>query len=268
MDESLTQTAKPGPLAPHLPDDVSVRHWFATYAALLLAAGVALALIIDRQHWSWQAWRHDFLPTLRATGPAVKLLVFGIYVSLCCTFLPLPTGGIVAAVATREAAVGPDVVTTTLLVAGVGAFASMIANLNDYHLFTWMLRHHRIARVRTTRTYQAAARWFGKAPFFLLVLFNVIPIPVDVVRMLATTYRYPRVPFAGANFIGRFIRYAVIAFVTYWWDLGWEAAVVLLALAAVLGGTRVVRGLVRRLSARPTNPAQAHLSEPTGDDPA
>ena len=232
----------------HLPDDVSVRHWLAFYGLFLLAAGVALAILIPGEGWAWSQWRYDFSRTLAETSVAVKLLVFAVYVSLCCTFLPLPTGGVAAAVATQGAAVTGEIWTTTLVVAVIGALASTLANLNDYHLFTWMLRHHRIAAVRHTRMYVAAARWFARSPFWILVIFNFIPIPVDVVRMLATTYRYPRVPFAAANFIGRFIRYAVIAFVTFTLGSGgWVAVIVLFAIAIVLGLARLLPPLAKKL---------------------
>ena len=106
-------------------------------------------------------------------------------------------------------------IATAAIVGAVGGAASTVANLNDYHLFTWLLRSRRIARVRHTRLYQASARWFARSPWFILVIFNIVPIPVDVIRMLATTCRYPRLPFAAANFLGRFVRYAAIAAGTY-----------------------------------------------------
>ncbi|HUS48025.1 MAG TPA: hypothetical protein VM098_07895 [Phycisphaerae bacterium] len=249
MERSSTATTERAPAG--LPDNVSIRRWFAFYGLLVLAAGVPMALMIRQQAWTWHDWAHDTARTFAGTEAAVKLLVFGLYLSMCCTFLPLPTGWIVAGVATREAAVTGELWTTVLAVAAVGAAASTVANLNDYHIFTWLLRSRRIARVRTSRIYEAASAWFGRAPFFILVVFNVIPIPVDVVRMLATTYRYPRLPFAGANFIGRFLRYGVISFVTFWWNLGWIAVVSLLALAVVLGATRAARALARRALGRP-----------------
>jgi len=263
--DGLTPPAPEAELPPA--DGVSVARWFAAYAVLLVAAAVVLALSVDGPGRSWGAWRSEFLTTLRATGPVAKLAVFWVYISLCCTFLPLPTGGIVAAVATRQAAVGPDALTTTLLVAAVGASASTVANLNDYHLFTWILRNRRVARVRDSRAYRAAARWFARAPFFILVVFNIIPIPVDVVRMLATTSRYARAPFAAANFLGRLVRYAVIAFVTYWWDLGWVAVATLLGLAVVLGAGRVLGPPVRRLLAGHANQPAPRGSATEKDTP-
>lgn len=240
-------------------DSVSIRLWFAFYAGFLAATCVPLAVLIARQPWSASQWLRDYQTLLAGMPAAAKLLAFAAYLSVCCTFCPLPTGGIVAAVATREAAVAggasDNVIVvaalTTVLVAAVGAVGSTIANLNDYHLFTLILRSRRVARVRNTRTVRLAVRWFARAPFFLLVLFNVIPIPVDVVRMLSSAHRYPRRAFAAANFIGRFVRYAVIAFVTYWWDLGWMAVVALLALAVVLAAGRTAKSLWGRWAHRP-----------------
>ncbi len=237
---------------PAAADAISIRRWFAFYALLVAAAAVPLALMLAAVPWTWRWSASGLGEQLEVMGPVVKILAFAIYISLCCTLLPLPTNPIVAALATREAAVTGELWTTVLAVAAVGAAASTVANLNDYHLFTWLLRSRRIARVRDSRLYLAAARWFSRAPFFILVVFNVIPIPVDVVRMLATTCRYPRVPFAAANFVGRFLRYGVIAFVTFWWDLGWIAVLALLGLAVVLAAGRGIATLARRRAAKHT----------------
>ena len=214
------------------------------YGLCLAAAGVALAVMLRRTQWTW-TWRPEEIGRqLAGMTCEVKLLVFGVYVSLCCTFLPMPTNAIVAAVATREAAVTGELWTTVLAVAAVGAVASTVANLHDYHLFTLALRHRHVGRVRHTRLYRVSARWFSRSPFAILVIFNIIPIPVDVIRMLAVTYRYRRRPFAAANFVGRFARYGVIAFVTFHWNLGWIAVAVLLGLAAVLVLARAARGVL------------------------
>lgn len=252
--------ARPHPLQPHLPDDVTVKHWVAIYAVYFLSLAVPLAWLLTRTPWNWSDWTHNPAEAFAATHPAIKLLVFALYLSVCTTLLPLPTGWLAAGVATHAAAVGPDVWTTTLIVATVGAAGSTMANLNDYHLFTWLLRHHRIAAVRATRPYQAAARWFAHSPFFLLFVFNVIPIPIDLVRMLAISYRYPRVSFAAANFTGRWVRYAVIAFVTYYWSLGWYAAAALLGISVLFGLGHVYRRLAPRLLARAANQPTIEVS--------
>ena len=250
------------------PDGICVRRWFGFYVLLMSVASVLLTMLIVREDWSWSQWKAIPVEVFRATGPAIKLLGFAMYLSLCCTFLPLPTGWLVAAVASREAAVAAGVsadplwvaLATAAMVGSAGSAGSTVANLNDYHLFTWMLRNHHIARVRQTRLYDASARWFARSPFLIVAVFNFVPIPVDVIRMLAATYRYGRVPFAGANFIGRFVRYGVIAFVTYWWDLGWIAVVALLALAVVLGAIRVLPAAARRLRRKRPIEASAGMS--------
>jgi len=233
MASSLTTTEELAPHGEH--DGISVVGWFALYAVILAAAGGWLAVLLTGQTGgSLDSWA-QFKASLPEMSQAVKLLTFGIYVSLGCTFLPLPVNWIVAAVATRTVAVGTGLWDTVLLVGVVGAAASTVANLNDYHLFTWMLRLHKVAKVRHTRIYKIAARWFDKSPFFLVVVFNILPIPVDVVRMLAASHRYPRVPFAAANFVGRFIRYGAIAYLVYYFELSVETAMlIMLALAGAM----------------------------------
>ena len=268
--------AKPSILEPHLPDDITVKHWFAFYAGFFIVLAIPLGVLLLRQEWQWSDWTQNTVETFRRTSPAIKLLIMLLYVSVACTFLPLPTGWIVAGVATREAAIAAGLsesvaavaLLTTLIVGLIGAAGSTVANLNDYHLFTWMLRHHRIAAVRQTKAYQSAARWFSRQPFFLIVVFNMIPVPVDLVRVLATTYRYPRGPFALANFIGRFIRFTLIAFVTFWWDLGAIAPIGLLALAVVLGTVRLGPRLLRRIVSGLANrlaPAVSYRQTPKKD---
>jgi len=239
----------------HLPDNVSIRRWFAFYGLFFAAGAFSLFWLLRQEPIAWPASWSQAAETLRQTAPAVKLIAFTLYISLACTFLPLPTTAIVAAVATRSAAVTGSLASTALLVGLLGAAASTLANLNDYHLFTWLLRSHHVSRVRNTRGYLLAARWFARAPFFILVLFNFIPIPVDVIRMLATTAQYPRLPFAAANFLGRFVRYGIVAGVTYCLpaDKGWIAVVVLLALAVVLGAFKVLPRAARRLFRRGAN---------------
>ncbi len=247
MDEPQSQPTEHAAAKAIPADGISVSGWFSFYGGFVGLALACVAVMVSADGVSFQTWLEQFLPTLTAAAPAIKLLCLGLYLTFCCTFLPLPTGWIIAAVATREVAVGGGLWTTVMFVAMAGAIGSTIANLNDYHIMTWMLRNDRIGQVRQTQTYKAAIRWFRKSPFMLVMVFNIIPIPVDVVRPLAATHRYPRMPFAAANFLGRGIRYGLIAFVTYRWNLGWIAPAGLLALAGVLGSIRVIPAILTRL---------------------
>ena len=222
-------------------DTVSLRRWFAVFAVYMAVLAIASAYMLDQLGRPWAelfARPQDFTEDWHQ---ALKLLIFTGYLSVCCTFLPLPTGWLVAAIATREFALTEELWSTALLVAAAGAVGSMMANLNDYHLFTLMLRHRRVAAVRGTRLYRSGARWFTRAPFTFLVVFNIIPIPVDVVRMVATTARYGRVAFAAANLLGRFVRYGLLAGLAFATDISaTAAAVIMLAVAVGLGVLRLV----------------------------
>jgi membrane protein YqaA with SNARE-associated domain len=182
----------------------------------------------------WESCRQP-VEAFGRLAPALKLTVMGVYLSLATVFLPLPTPWLIAGLASPQSAVAAGLWPTVLLVAAVGAAGSTIANLNEYHMLNWIMRLGRADRLRHTRAYAWACRWFDRGPFFLLTVFNLLPLPVDAVRMLAAVRAYPRGAYAAANFVGRFGRYGVIAFVTYYWELGWVAVVALLGLSAALG---------------------------------
>ena len=266
MEESSTQTvrATPPPTAAPGPDRLSIKRWLAVYAGWLAALGVPAAWMLRRLG---VGWKELFIRPGDFTSPAdgaLKLLIFVVYISLCCTFLPLPTSWLVSALATRDVALSESLLVTVLLVAGVGAAASTVANLHDYHMFTWMLRHKSIARVRSSRLYQRAAGWFDRRPFIILIIFNIIPIPVDVIRMLAASCRYGLGAFAAANFLGRWVRYAVIAAVTFLMGpSGWLISAALLAAAVVAGlGRLAARGIGRWRSRAGTSRPAADKMDP------
>ena len=184
-------------------------------------------------------------------GTAIWLLsLYLFYLSLCCTFFPAPTMWIVMMLASNYVAgeVGVEAypVSRMLLVASVGAWGTAMANLNEYHIFTFLLRHGRVANVRKTRLYEVAARWFGVRPFWTIVLFSFIPIPVDIIRWLAITYRYGRFPFFVAYYLGRWVRYAGLAAVTIWGALTWYHIVIVQCVVAAIALAKIVQQAVRQ----------------------
>ncbi len=267
---------------PHLPENIRVARWFAFYAALFLAACVPLGLLIHKDPKPftdmaaaaghifaavpkmfvgfWTALRQmkaggwEFQCAFALVDPSAKLIFAALYLSLCTTFIPLPTGFLVSLMSTGAAAIAVGVPEKILIISTVGALASVIANLNDYHLFMLMLRSKRVAKVRNTRACQTAEKWFGKAPFAIMIIFNIIQIPIDVARMLAAIYGYPRRLFALANFIGRFVRYAIVVWITC--ELGkkdWIAPWAFLALGFLIALAKVIPALVRKMLGRPAN---------------
>jgi len=222
-------------------DSISVRWWTISFVLWMVFLFIALFTLIaaDTPVLDWSNW-NAFKDSVDNAGPWIKLVVLCIYMSLACTFIPLNTSWLISAGAMAPSITG-EIFTTTLAIAITGAASSTIANLNDYHIFTLMLRSKKIAKIRSTKTYSAAERWFARSPFGILAFFNLIPFPVDVSRLLAASHRYPRHYFAAANFLGRFVRYSIIAAMTFMLgELGWIAPIVLIGVAVVIIVTKLV----------------------------
>ena len=75
---------------------------------------------------------------------------------------------------------------------------------------------------------------------------SFVPIPVDVIRWLAITYRYPRAPYFLAYFLGRWVRYSCLAAVTIWGQL---QIFHILIVQVVIGGIallKIIQQVVRQ----------------------
>jgi membrane protein YqaA with SNARE-associated domain len=163
----------------------------------------------------------------------------------------LPTTWAVFLVATPEYSVVNDPWLHVPLLAAVLATATVVANLNEYHLLGYLVRFGLGERIRRARVYGWALRWFQRSPFQLLMLMAFIPIPVDAVRWLAILSRYPRLRFGLAYFVGRWLRYLVFAACSTWWALSPREIVIfqLVLAGAALAlrlGWALRRGLRRR----------------------
>jgi len=195
----------------------------------------------------------------RGADGALRVWVLALacfYLSLCNAFFPLPTTWIVMLAATDQAglAVAPGV--RVLLVSVLAACATVVANLNEYHLLAYLLHFGLGQRVRRTRLYGRAARWFDRAPFQLLVLIAFIPLPIDAVRWLAILRTYARARFAVAYFVGRWLRYLILAGGSLLLNL--STAQVLLIQGALVAGAFATRlGLYVLRRARPVPDATA-----------
>ncbi len=237
MADSSTTNLDPSPLTHHShhPGRIRIRRWLGAFGLYLVVLGLPSAVLLAEIDGPWTAL---FTRPGDFTAPhhqLLKLLIVMLYLAFCNTFLPLPTGWLVAAVATREVALTGELWSTALLLALAGGVASTVANLNDYHVISLMLRHRRLAALRETRLYHAAARWFVRAPFTFQLVSNLVPIPIDVVRMVAILYGYPRRLFALANFLGRFLRYGTLAAVAFAASLSpMAASLIMLGIALAL----------------------------------
>lgn len=140
-----------------------------------------------------------------AAVPAEPSILFDyfIYMSVACQFFPLPT---LPPIALTAKAFSP------LLVSFLGAIGTCVANLNDYAILGWLFRHHRVRKVRDISTYRRLLYWFDRYAFLTLAVAAFLPIPIDVVRMLAISRAYSFWKYIVATFAGRFPRYLLIAY--------------------------------------------------------
>jgi len=188
-----------------------------------------------------------------------NLAGYFLYMSIACTFFPLNTLWIVLWMATQFPA---------WLVAVVGAVGTSVANLNDYYLLSYLFEFDRVKRLRRRRSYQRAVAWFDRAPFLTLAAFSFLPIPVDVVRLLAISRRYSRARFTAATFLGRLPRYVILAQGWRWLGLPNWAILVVVGVVAGLFLLRHVRwGRLRERLApsRETSAEPLPETEATGE---
>jgi len=215
-------------------DGYNLRRWFVFFIVYMTALAAAALVSLTRLDTELNQFsQHIWL-----------LALYLFYMSLCCTFFPAPTAWIVLLMASPMIGLNyfptanpyMSAVVTILIVAAVGALGTSLANLNEYHVFTFLLRFGRAHRLRSTRLYKSAAHWFEVSPFVLMTVVSFLPIPVDVIRWLAITHRYRRDYFFIASFVGRFLRYAILAATATCLRISWYGIVFiqLLLLAIIL----------------------------------
>lgn len=134
-------------------------------------------------------------------GMALSLWSFFSYMTVACTFFPLPTPQIVMDYGARF---GP------LLAAIVAGIGSGISVTIDYAFVEFIFRYEKVARIKSTRTYIYVERLFIKAPFLSLIIGSFTPIPFEPIKLLACTARYHRFKYLLAIFLGRTSRYYLL----------------------------------------------------------
>jgi membrane protein YqaA with SNARE-associated domain len=205
---------------------------------------------------NYRAWFYPFLVAFGAMvlmawqptevyGPLPQLAVLLAYVSLACTFCPWPTAWVVMLWSAPVAGGGFGI--APLVVATVATVGTCIANMHDYYIVTFLYRFRPVRKIRRTRWYDRAARWFDRAPFATLTAASFLPIPIDVVRLLAISQGYSRTKFVIASGIGRWPRYLALAVFAEKFDLGWQWILAVLGATVIIGLwgglPRLIRGL-------------------------
>jgi len=204
--------------------DISGKKWIALFAGFLALSGMLYILT-------------QTVPRLSRFEVLVLLLL---YTSIAFTFCPLPTAWIMLWAA-RE--IDP------LSVAFVGAVGTCIANLHDYYILNFLFGLDKVRKVKETAFYHSAVKWFGKAPFLTLTVASFLPIPIDVVRMLAVSTGYPRSRYVLATFAGRFPRYILLAWLGYELKLSNKAIFIVFVATAIIGAVKGISKLREKYAA-------------------
>jgi len=202
--------------------DLNFRAWFWSFVAAMFVAVLLVRVVPGTSAWTW-------------------LVLYWAYMSLACTFFPLPTVWICLWLGTLQPAV---------VVALVGAIGTCVANLHDYYLLRFFLGYDRISRTRDSRFYEKAVAWFRRAPFVVLSVASFLPIPVDVVRLLAIASGYSRIRFVLATFVGRFPRYLAIAWLGHVLKPSFTVILLVLLASVLMGLAKVSPSVVRALRKR------------------
>jgi len=228
MADSSTPDAAEDPRGLHLArhERLSLVSWFVPFALLMALVGGV------------------YLVGGEGSTAAGLAMLFA-YLSLACTFLPLPTAWIViwAAAPAAKGGLGLD----PWVAASVGAAGTAVANMHDYYLLTFLYRYQAMRRIRTTGFYRRFADWYKRAPFGTLAAASFLPIPVDVVRLLAISEGYSRWRFALGSLVGRWPRYLLFAILADAFELGWQWVVGVLGATACLGLWRGLPPILRRI---------------------
>ena len=202
----------------------------------------------------FRAWFYPFIALLavlaavKASRPDTSLAILAAYLaymSICCTFCPLPTTPVVLWLAAPAAGGGLGI--DPLVVAVLGAVGTAIANMHDYYLLTFLYRYKPVRRVRTSGPYMRFAAWYNRSPFATLAAASFLPIPVDFVRLLAISEGYNRAKFALGALVGRWPRYLLLAYFAERFNLGWQWVLGIGGATVVLGLWRGLPALARRL---------------------
>ena len=97
-------------------------------------------------------------------------------------------------------------------VAIAGTLGCVVAIVLDYALIGWFTSRQLIkTELEDSRGFGAAQRFFGRAPFLLILLSALLPVPFYPVKILAIVRDYPLARFMTALVLGRLPRFYALA---------------------------------------------------------
>lgn len=185
----------------------------------------------------------SFLASLKNIGkpgfqiPSSPTVLYGYFIYMCvaCQFFPIPTLPPIAFTAK---------IFHPVLVAFIGAIGTCVANLNDYVILGWLFRHKKVKKIRDISTYRKLLSFFDRYAFITLSAASFLPIPVDVIRLLAISRAYSFPKYVAAAFVGRFPRYLIIAYVGK--ELPTKYILVIFLISILPAGVKLISDIIRK----------------------
>ena len=99
-----------------------------------------------------------------------------------------------------------------MLVAIAGTAGCIVAICLDYALIGWLVNHRLVRReIDDSGAFHWAQKYFGKAPFLLIVGSALLPVPFWPAKILGIVRDYPLWRFCVALIVGRLPRFYVWA---------------------------------------------------------
>ncbi len=132
-----------------------------------------------------------------------KLVGYFVYMSAACSILPLPTPPYV---------IGMGKIFNPWLIAFLGALGNSIAAFFEYYFITWLFSRSELQqKIEANKYFQRLAHIFNRAAFPCIVFTGFSPLPLDPFRFTAILTRYFIPKYLLAMFIGKYLRYYLLA---------------------------------------------------------
>jgi membrane protein YqaA with SNARE-associated domain len=97
------------------------------------------------------------------------------------------------------------------LTAAVATFGTVTASWVDHRVFVPVLERVSTSRPLTSGTVATLRRWFNKAPFAIIAISGLTPLPFWPFKAMAFADGYPLGRYLAAVAAGRFPRYLLLA---------------------------------------------------------
>jgi len=190
------------------------------YLKLVLFLGIALL--------SFLVYYFQLLPVRYQ-----ELMSYFLVMSVSCNLVPIPTYPFILYVSHDYA---------VWLIVLVGTIGSTISAIIEYYFIDFLMRFDRFARLKETEGYHKYIKYFDRFSFRSIMLASVLPLPLDVIRIMAIMRRYAKWKYLTATFIGRIPRIFIFALLGSQLAYTKTIAIALLVITLLI---EVVRRLVK-----------------------